>query len=139
MPAERPVTPAPAEAADPLQVLRETRAKFVAAFPEQITRIGDLVDRAAARDLRTPIAELRQLVHRMAGLAGTIGFPTVSARASELEEVVDQADQPRFDGARARAMAAAMREAFTLDLSHPPEWTQTGEAPPGGGTLGARA
>lgn len=50
MPAERPAPPAHDEAANSLQVRHDTRATFVAAFPTQITRIGELVDRAAARD-----------------------------------------------------------------------------------------
>jgi DNA-binding response OmpR family regulator len=121
MPAERPAQPAVEEPVDPQQVLRDARAKFVAAFPSQSAQLASLVTRAATGDAAAAI-DLRRAVHRLAGFAGTVGFPTVSARASELEDLLD-AGARTFDAALARDMADATREAFTLDLSRPPAWT----------------
>jgi len=42
MPAECPAPPAAVEPADLQQVLRDARAKFVAAFPSQIAHLADL-------------------------------------------------------------------------------------------------
>ena len=58
----------------------------------------------------------------MSGLAGTIGFPTISARASELEDLVDGAGSGAFDALLARDVVDAIREAFTKDLASPPVW-----------------
>ena len=66
MPAERPAPPAAVEPADPQQVLRDARAKFVAAFSAQIAYLADLVTRAAGRDA-VAAADLQRVVHRLAG------------------------------------------------------------------------
>ena len=42
MPAERPAPSAAVEPADLQQVLRDARAKFVAAFPSQIAHLADV-------------------------------------------------------------------------------------------------
>lgn len=116
MPPGDPGTPAPPPI-DPEQVLREGRARFVAGLPGQIDRIAQLVGDAGPGAHR----ELRLLVHRIAGFAGTVGFPSVSARAAELEAFVE--DQG-FDVDLARTMTGALREAFTRDLASPPPWLQ---------------
>jgi len=66
MPAERPAPPAAVEPADPQQVLRDARAKFVAAFSAEIAYLADLVTRAAGRDA-VAAANLQRVVHRLAG------------------------------------------------------------------------
>lgn len=75
------------EVLDPEVVLRETRARFIASFRERYERIRSLcLDGSpasrhdAARDL-----------HKMAGLAGTIGFARVGAEASRLETTIRDA------------------------------------------------
>jgi HPt (histidine-containing phosphotransfer) domain-containing protein len=69
-----------------------------------------------------PIAALTQLTHRLSGLAGTIGFPTVSKRASDLESLVNEAGTPAFAAASARGAVDAIREAYITDLASPPAW-----------------
>ena len=98
MPPAGPTPPDPASTIDPERVLRNARAKFVAAFPRQIERVRRLLDSDPAG------RELRQLVHRMAGFAGTIGLPGVSAIAAALEAVL--AGEP---GADPRARHRARR------------------------------
>ena len=48
---------------------------------------------------------LVEIVHRTAGLAGTLGFPTVSAHARDLEELLDGVNVGR--GARLRRALGA--------------------------------
>ena len=65
-----------------------TRQRFVATFGAQCDSIRILVDQVAALGPRGPVAALTQFIRRLSGLAGTIGFPTISARASDLENLV---------------------------------------------------
>jgi hypothetical protein len=52
------------------------------------------------------------------GLAGTIGFPTISARASDLETLVAGARGRRvFAASAARDAVAAIRNAFAKDVA----------------------
>lgn len=79
---------APAPAADHLEaVLHDTREQFVAAFTAQcddIARTGE-----QARTKPGPDNPAIRILHRMAGLAGTIGFPRVSVQAARLEEALE--------------------------------------------------
>jgi DNA-binding response OmpR family regulator len=98
----------------PLQrVLAQTRQRFVAAFPAQCESMRLLVDQVAALGPRGPVAALSQVTHRMSGLAGSIGFPTVSVRASELERLVEDVDG--FDALIGRAAVDAIGVAFRDD------------------------
>jgi DNA-binding response OmpR family regulator len=110
------------ESEDPEVALRDARQRFIAAFPKRSDSIGLLLGMVATLGPRGPIAPLRQIVHRTAGLAGTLGFPTVSARARDLGAVIED---PRFEaggpGAADRAFEA-IKEAFAHDLSSPPVW-----------------
>jgi len=116
--------PPPASSSDPLhQILNQTRERFVASFVAQCDAIHRLVDQIASSDAAGPRAELTHITHRMSGFAGTIGFPTISARASELEQLTDRADGGAFDAVRARALAEAIGAAFTNGLASPPVWT----------------
>jgi DNA-binding response OmpR family regulator/HPt (histidine-containing phosphotransfer) domain-containing protein len=123
------LTPAVEEAdGEILAAMREARSRFIAAFSLQTASIEQLIEAVATG--QAVRADLRQLIHRMAGLGGTIGFPTVSDRASALEHCV------RADGAldrqAARALLHEIREAFAEDLTRAPEWS----APAPGTTRG---
>jgi DNA-binding response OmpR family regulator/HPt (histidine-containing phosphotransfer) domain-containing protein len=129
-------SPSPASSPDALQqVLDETRQRFVATFAAQCDSIRILVDKVAAFGPRGPVAELTQVTHRLSGLAGTIGFPTISARASELEDLIDGAGSRAFDALLTRDVIDAIRDAFTQDLASPPVWAppaiSTGDCPRG--------
>jgi DNA-binding response OmpR family regulator/HPt (histidine-containing phosphotransfer) domain-containing protein len=104
------------------QVLDETRQRFVATFVARCESIRSLVDKVAALGPKGPVAALTLVTHRLSGLAGTIGFPTISARASELEDLADGAGGGAFDAVLARDAVDALREAFTKDLASPPVW-----------------
>ena len=98
-------------------VMEETRQRFTESFPSQCDNLRILVDRVAQYGPEGPVASLADTVHRLNGLAGTIGFPTVSARASELEDLVGRAEDRTFDGLHAGELVDAMEAAFTTDLA----------------------
>ena len=78
-------SPTPDE--DELEVaLREARERFVAGFAARCDEIERGV--AALTGGAPPPAALKSIAHRIAGLAGTVGFPAVSREASELETLL---------------------------------------------------
>jgi DNA-binding response OmpR family regulator len=103
-------------------VLDETRQRFIATFPARFDSIRILLDQVAALGRTGPVAALTQVTHRLSGLAGTIGFPTISARAAELEVLLDEASGGALDAGVARRLVDALREAFVQDVASPPLW-----------------
>src|SRR3972149_6492159 len=114
---------------DPEDALRDARQRFIAAFPRRADSVGLLLNMVVTLGPKGPVRPLLEIVHRTAGLAGTLGFPTVSARARELEEYLDIADQEPVNGPRANQIFAAMRDGFTEGLAVPPSWAYSGTAP----------
>jgi DNA-binding response OmpR family regulator len=103
---------------DPEPTLRQTRRRFIATFPSRRASIQSLIDTIAAVGPGGPVDALRGLVHRLAG-AGALGFPTVSERALELEQLVVGIRSQTTD---AGAMSKALQQigaAFAEDLSAP--------------------
>ena len=96
------------------RVLEETRAQFVNAFSSQCDTIAQVAG-AAADSAWSALAI--NVLHRMAGLAGTIGFPQVSTRAAELE---DGLRASALDADQVRAGVADLRAAFADDNAQPP-------------------
>jgi DNA-binding NarL/FixJ family response regulator/HPt (histidine-containing phosphotransfer) domain-containing protein len=106
---------------DALQhVLDETRQRFIAAFVADCDSIRILVDKVAMSGPRRPVSALTRAAHRLSGLAGTIGFPMVSARAAELETLVRGAGRGAIDALLARVCVDAIRHAFASELARPP-------------------
>jgi len=102
---------------DPDTVLRAARQRFVAGFLERFNSFGLMVDAIGANVGGGPIDALAQLLHRTAGLGGTIGLPSVSERAKQLEERVRAARVEGFDVEAARRELQALRAAFETDLA----------------------
>ncbi len=109
----------PSEGGDDL--LREARQRFIAGFPKHCQSIDLLLKTVAARGPKGSAEPLRQIAHQIAGAAGTIGFPNVSERASELEMLAAQADKG-FNLEVARGQLEALRETFAREISSPPPW-----------------
>ena len=112
------------EVFDPELVLRETRSRFIASFRERCEQIRALClrDSAAARD------DAARDLHKMAGLAGTIGFARVSAEASRFETAVREADAT---SAAELPLMDALLTAFSRDVAGPsPVFGTTASATP---------
>lgn len=103
-----------------LEVMRDTRSRYVAGFADQLDRLRELV---SAEPTGERLAALGTLAHRMAGLSGTVGFRDVATHASELESLVDTSRAgSALDAARALAIIESISDAFTRGLASPPEW-----------------
>src|SRR5512137_21790 len=120
---------------DPEAALLDARQRFLASFPKRSDSIGLLLSTVATVGARGPVLPLRHAVHRMCGLAGMLGFPTVSARARELEDLIDGVNSGAFDASRANLVFEAMERGFTDDLANPPDWAASGALPHGTGRI----
>ena len=120
---------------DPEAAIRDARQRFLASFPKRSDSIGLLLSTVATIGSRGPVAPLRHTIHRLCGLAGMLGFPTVSARARELEELLDGLESGTFDVSRANLVFEALELAFTDDLANPPAWAGAGALARGSGRI----
>ena len=118
-----PSSPPPDELA---RVLDETRTRFVATFVTDCDAIAALVEDALVDSASDPPPELTERVHRLVGLPGTIGFPTVSRRAADLEGLLVGGV---IDAPLARVALEKMRRAFTRDLAEAPAMSAPQSAP----------
>jgi DNA-binding response OmpR family regulator len=101
-------------------VVVEVRTRFVADFPIRCDLAVSLVDEVASREGQERSAtSLRELAHRLAGLAGIIGFQRVSALASDLESLAADAETGAFKAADAHALVDSLRAAFAQELGGP--------------------
>ena len=121
-----PSSPPPDELA---RVLGETRAHFVATFVTDYDAIAALLEEALVHPASDSSTELTDRVHRLIGLPGTIGFPTISRRAADLEALL--ADGV-VDAPLVRAALEKMRRAFTHDLADAPALSAPQHAPDSG-------
>jgi DNA-binding response OmpR family regulator len=113
----------PADTLDP--VIDEVRLRFIADFPIRCDTAEGAVDRLDESTGDTEaLAILQALSHRLAGLAGIIGFRRVSTLASELEDLTRRTNGG-VDAAAARSVVHAIRGAFSEEVadarSHSPE------------------
>lgn len=103
-----------------LEVMRDTRARYVAGFADQLDHLRSL---ASGEPTPEQLQALRTVAHRMAGLSGTLGFRTVGAQATELESLVESAIAVgNFDSGHALGVIQTLGDAFTRDLASPPSW-----------------
>jgi CheY-like chemotaxis protein len=120
---------------DPDAAIRDARQRFLASFPKRSDSIGLLLNTVATLGTRGPVSPLRHTIHRLCGLAGMLGFPTVSDRARDLEELLGGIDTGTFDASRANLVFEALERAFTDDLADPPEWAGAGALARGSGRI----
>jgi len=102
-------------------VLREARQRFIASFPTRCDSIALLIKAIAANGPKGSAESLREIAHQVAGMAGSVGFPNVSERASELELLAAQSDKG-FNVQVARGELEALRETFSREIATPPSW-----------------
>jgi DNA-binding response OmpR family regulator len=109
---ERPPSPTPEEReAD--EALRDARSRFVAGFTQRHGAMARLLQSLGSANADAALTALREGAHKMAGLAGVLGFPTVSEQSSLLEVALQQSPP---DIAAANASHARMAAGFTHDL-----------------------
>src|SRR5262245_18596503 len=112
---------------DPLVALRNARSRFISGFHGQCDSLEALTVAGAPGGNAPERAAARQLVHRVVGLAGTIGFKSLSTRAAELESLLTSGDG--YDPEHGRELTRRLRVAFTNDLTVPPDWALDPAAP----------
>jgi HPt (histidine-containing phosphotransfer) domain-containing protein len=116
--------PVPPEEDAPEQELRAARDRLVAGFASRCAAFEAMVaDVEAGRAVAVTYDRFIQDLHRLAGLAGMVGLPTVSVRARDLETLARDAAADSLDAAAARRALDAVRLAFDTDLAAGlPEW-----------------
>ena len=101
-------------AGDLARVVLTARQDFVADFPGHCATLADFArDASPGADAQ---AEAVKLLHRLAGLGGTVGFDRVSVKAAAIEETL------RRETAPSESLAAALdelRQAFDADNAEP--------------------
>jgi DNA-binding response OmpR family regulator len=103
------------------QALRDARTRFVAGFTQRLSAMATLLD-SLDRDAGGALVPLRESAHKLAGLGGVLGFPSVSEHAAALEQLL--LAEP-VDLAAARAAMQRMAGGFTRDLTGTaPSWAQ---------------
>lgn len=86
-------------------VLAALRERFLDRCVGDLERLDALTARGAL-----DVDEMQNLVHSLAGAAGTFGFPGISAAAGECDDAFAQGAAP--DRAKVEHLAATMREAL---------------------------
>lgn len=115
----RPAVDLP-EAAGLDQALTEVRTRFIADFPIRCDAADTLIDRTADATIQRGSAQsLQSLAHKLAGLAGIIGFRRVSALAGDLEGLAASLEASLVEAPAAHAVVESMRAAFTHELACP--------------------
>ena len=111
---------------------REARSRFIAGFRKRCSSIEELIVELEQKGTDGPLLALKQIVHRLSGLATVVGMQEVSARAAELDLLLD-APRASLDPAPLRKAFENMQDGFTTDLSVvAPVW-----AAPSGQAVGA--
>ena len=77
----------PEESSDPNDLLRELRNGFVAEGAEASRHYAEA-------DSMDEIDAMQRVVHRWAGMGGTLGYPEITQRARELEELLEAVPSP---------------------------------------------
>jgi HPt (histidine-containing phosphotransfer) domain-containing protein len=98
-------------------VLRETRKNFIGGFGAACTAMARLIDELVSDTSGAARSELQHLLHRMGGLSGTIGFPTVSTRAREVEDHLRDTMPDQLEPSTARSLLEMIRLGFERDAS----------------------
>jgi DNA-binding response OmpR family regulator/HPt (histidine-containing phosphotransfer) domain-containing protein len=97
----------------PDDIFRETRQRFIAAFPTQCDSLSTIAREGDAAGYTTA----RHTVHRLAGLAGMLGFGRVGEQAAQIEDLLRQPTP--IDGPTLLVAIETLRSAFVADLSEP--------------------
>ena len=95
------------DAARPAETaLNEARGRFIASFPDKYNELRSLAQSLDSGEGAQLLHSGTRTAHRLVGLAGTVGFPSVSRHALELEELLRQV--AGGDESARRALAGAL-------------------------------
>jgi len=108
---------------DPNLILRQTRERFIAAFPGRSASIASLAAAVAMLGTSGPVDALLHLAHRLTGTAGIAAMPTLRQSSADLERQIGAVAKGLADpGGLARGVRA-LSDAFELELQQPaPAW-----------------
>ncbi len=75
------------EQMDPMQIIRQ---RFIDGLEERLAELESLFDLLNGADSRDRVwSEIRIRVHRIAGVAGSLGFAALGARAAHIDTAID--------------------------------------------------
>lgn len=74
----------------PPDIMKHFREEYICSIPEKLKQLEELIDDVLETAREETIQSLRLHVHRIAGSAGTYGFPEVSTACKEFERVILQ-------------------------------------------------
>ena len=108
---------------DPSLILRQTRERFIAAFPGRTASIASLAAAVAMLGTSGPLEALRHLAHRLTGSAGIAVMPALRDLSAELEQRIDKVAKGLTDPAELSVVVRGLSDAFERDLQQPaPAW-----------------
>jgi len=108
---------------DPNLILRQTRERFIAAFPGRTASIASLAAAVGMLGTSGPVEALRHLAHRLTGTAGIAAMPMLRDLSAELEQRIDKVAKGLTDPADLAVVVRGLSDAFVRDLQQPaPPW-----------------
>jgi DNA-binding response OmpR family regulator len=108
---------------DPDLILRQTRERFIGAFPGRSASIASLAAAVAMLGVSGPLEALRHLVHRLTATAGIAAMPGLRERSVELEQLVAAVGTGFADPASLAPAVRGLTLAFEHELQQPaPPW-----------------
>jgi DNA-binding response OmpR family regulator len=111
---------------DPDLILRQTRERFIVAFPGRCASIASLATAVATLGVAGPVDALRHLVHRLTGTAGIAAMLELRQRSGALEQLVVAVSKGGADPAELASAVRALTDAFELEMQQPaPPWAAT--------------
>jgi DNA-binding response OmpR family regulator len=108
---------------DPNLILRQTRERFIAAFPGRTASIASLAAAVAMLGTSGPVEALRHLAHRLTGTAGIAAMPMLRDLSAELEQRIEKVANGMADPADLAVVVRGLSDAFERELQQPaPPW-----------------
>jgi DNA-binding response OmpR family regulator len=111
---------------DPDLILRQTRERFIGAFPGRSASIASLAGAVTMLGVSGPLDALRHLAHRLTAMAGIAAMPVLRDRSVDLEQLVAAIGNGFADPSSLAPAVRALSIAFEHELQQPaPPWAKT--------------
>lgn len=115
------------------QALRDARSRFIAGFTQRHGAMVSLLGNITVTGDAGQAKSLRDAAHKLAGIAGVVGFPSVSEQASSLEIALLQTP---IDVGSASSALSRMSAGFAHDLAGAaPSWAMDAAPSPSGARI----